>query len=110
MAKSFGSSAARPSPRISGGNPVAPGIVDWDPASGLSQHVGLRGRAEVLEFDSAVARTIFKKYFGADEDRWDPRFREDIEGETGAPLIRFTPETVVLRDQSYKPPCRGSAT
>jgi hypothetical protein len=86
------------------------GIVDWDPASGLSQHVGLRGRAEVLEFDSAVARTIFKKYFGADEDRWDPRFREDIAWETGVPLIRFTPETVVLRDQSYKPPCRGSAT
>ena len=46
----------------------------------------------------------FKKYFGPDEGRWDPRFREDIEGETGVPLIRFTPETVVLRDQSYKPP------
>ena len=28
------------------------GIVDWDPATGLSQHVGLRGRAEVLAFDS----------------------------------------------------------
>jgi hypothetical protein len=80
------------------------GIVDWDPASGLSQHVGLRGRAEVLPFDTAVARTIFRKYFGPDEERWDPRFREDIEGETGVPLIRFTPETVVMRDQSYKPP------
>lgn len=80
------------------------GIVDWDPASGLSQHVGLRGRAEVLPFDTAVARTIFGKYFGPDEERWDPRFREDIEGETGVPLIRFTPETVVMRDQSYKPP------
>ena len=40
------------------------GIVDWNPASGLSQHVGLRGRAEVLAFDPAVARTIFQKYFG----------------------------------------------
>ena len=27
------------------------GIVDWDRATGLSQHVGLRGRAEVLPFD-----------------------------------------------------------
>jgi hypothetical protein len=80
------------------------GIVDWDPATGLSQHVGLRGRAEVLAFDPAVARTIFRKYFGPDEDRWDPRFREDIEGKTGVPLVRFTPETVVMRDQSYKPP------
>ena len=58
----------------------------------------------MLAFDPAVARTIFRKYFGPDEERWDPRFREDIEGETGVPLIRFTPETVVLRDQSYKPP------
>src|SRR3954467_3845159 len=34
------------------------GIVDWEPASGLSQHVGLRGRAEVLPFDTTVARRI----------------------------------------------------
>ncbi|HZW34175.1 MAG TPA: hypothetical protein VFF52_25860, partial [Isosphaeraceae bacterium] len=26
------------------------GVGDWDPATGLSQHVGLRGRAEVLGF------------------------------------------------------------
>ena len=86
------------------------GIVDWDPATGRSQHVGLRGRAEVLTFDPAVARTIFRKYFGPDEDRWDPRFREDIDGESGVPLIRFAPETVVMRDQSYKTPWREAAT
>jgi hypothetical protein len=78
------------------------GIVDWNPATGFSQHVGLRGRAEVVPFDSAVARTIFKKYFGPREDHWDPRFREDIAGETGVPLVRFVPETVVMRDQSYQ--------
>jgi hypothetical protein len=82
----------------------ATGIVDWDPASGFSQHVGLRGRAEVLLFDPAVARTIFRKYFGPDEEGWDPRFREDIKGKTGVPLVRFVPETVVMRDQSYKSP------
>jgi hypothetical protein len=85
------------------------GVVDWCPRSGLSQHVGLRGRAEVLAFDTEVARTIFRKYLGADEDQWDPRFREDIDGETDVPLIRFTPETVVVRDQSYKPPSGGAA-
>jgi Pyridoxamine 5'-phosphate oxidase len=86
------------------------GIVDWNPATGRSQHVGLRGRAEVLAFDPTFARTIFEKYFGPDADQWDPRFRDDIEGKTGVPLIRFTPETVVMRDQSYKLPRRGMAT
>jgi hypothetical protein len=85
------------------------GIVDWDPASGLSQHVGLRGRAEVLAFDTAIARTIFKKYFGPNEERWDSRFRADIDGEKGASLVRFTPEMVVLRDQSYKSPWGSTA-
>jgi hypothetical protein len=80
------------------------GIVDREPARRFSQHVGLRGRAEVLPFDHAVARRIFRKYFGLDEDRWDPRFREDIEGETGVSLVRFIPETVVMREQSYQPP------
>ena len=55
-------------------------IVDWNPATGLSQHIGLRGRAEMLAFDPVVARTIFRKSFGPAEDRWDPRFREDLDG------------------------------
>lgn len=37
------------------------GIVDWDPATGLSHHVGMRGRAEVLPFDPARARTVFRR-------------------------------------------------
>lgn len=79
------------------------GVVDWDPSTGLSQHVGFRGRAEVLPFDPAVARTIFLKYFGPDDRGWDPRFRKDAAGETVVPLVRFVPETVVMRDQSYQP-------
>src|SRR5262245_18513072 len=43
------------------------GIVDWDPGTGRSHHVGLRGKAEVLPFDPAMARTIFRRYFGPDE-------------------------------------------
>lgn len=35
------------------------GVVDWDRTAGISQQVGLRGRAEVLPFDTAVARAIF---------------------------------------------------
>jgi hypothetical protein len=79
------------------------GIVDWDLHTGLSQHVGLRGRAVVLPFDRELARTIFRRYFGPDEDDWDRRFDDVFTGELGLEMVRFTPETVVLRDQSYRP-------
>jgi hypothetical protein len=79
------------------------GIVDWDPATGKSQHVGLRGTADVLPFDTALARTIFRKYFGPDEAEWDRRFDDVFTNEHGLELVRFTPETVVVRDQSYQP-------
>jgi hypothetical protein len=78
------------------------GIVDWNPASGLSHHVGIRGRAEVLPFDREVATTIFRRYFGPDETAWDPRFPYSADEDTSElTVIRITPETVVVRDQSY---------
>ena len=80
------------------------GIVDWDPATGLSHHVGMRGTAEVLPFDRAMAKAIFRRYFGPDEVDWDPRFNYESTGEeANLTMVRFTPETVVVRDQSYKP-------
>ena len=83
------------------------GIVDWDLATGRSHHVGIRGRAEVLPFDRAMARTIFRRYFGPDESEWDHRFDDVFAiGEhdgLGLEMVRITPETVVMRDQSYKP-------
>jgi hypothetical protein len=79
------------------------GIVDWRPATGLVHHVGLRGTAEVLPFDVGIARTIFRRYFGPDEEDWDRRFDDVFTGELGLEMVRFTPETAVLRDQSYKP-------
>jgi len=79
------------------------GIVDWDPPTGLSQHVGVRGRAEVLPFDRAMARTIFRRYFGPDESAWDDRFDDVFNGGHGLEMVRIIPETVVMRDQSYKP-------
>jgi pyridoxamine 5'-phosphate oxidase-like protein len=82
----------------------AVGIVDWEPATGRSHHVGMRGSAEVLPFDRAMAKTIFRRYFGPDEADWDPRFNYEATGdEAGLTMVRFTPETVVVRDQSYKP-------
>jgi pyridoxamine 5'-phosphate oxidase-like protein len=78
------------------------GIVDWDWATGLCQHVGFRGTATVLPFDVAVAKVIFRRYFGPDEGGWDPRFADVLAGESGLELVCFTPETVVVRDQSYR--------
>lgn len=82
------------------------GIVDWEPETGLSHHVGMRGTAEVLPFDRELARTIFRRYFGPDEDEWDPRFgcpTPDEQEDAGLTMVRFTPATVVVRDQSYRP-------
>jgi hypothetical protein len=79
------------------------GIVDWDGPSGRSHHVGIRGRAEVLPFDPAMARTIFRRYFGPDEQDWDHRFDDVFTGELGLEMVRLIPETVVMRDQSYQP-------
>ena len=79
------------------------GIVDWEPTTGLSQHVGLRGTAEVLPLDPAMAKTIFRRYFGPDEADWDRRFDDVFTGAPGVEMVRFTPETVVIRDQSYRP-------
>ncbi len=79
------------------------GIVDWDLATGRSQHVGLRGHARVLPFDRTMARTIFRKYFGPDEAEWDQRFDDVFNGEAGLEMVNFKPETVVMRDQSYRP-------
>lgn len=79
------------------------GVVDFDPATGLCQHVGMRGTAEVLPFDVAVARAVFRRYMGPDEADWDRRFDDVFDGSAGLELVRFTPETVVVRDQSYRP-------
>ena len=80
------------------------GIVDWEAATGLSHHVGMRGSAEVLAFDRSMAKSIFRRYFGPDNSDWDPRFDYEATGEeAGLTMVRFTPETVVVRDQSYKP-------
>ncbi len=79
------------------------GIVDWDPPTGLSQHVGFRGRAEVLPFDAGMARTNFRRYFGPDESVWDRRFDDVFTGELGLEMVRIIPETAVIREQSYQP-------
>jgi nitroimidazol reductase NimA-like FMN-containing flavoprotein (pyridoxamine 5'-phosphate oxidase superfamily) len=76
-------------------------VVDFDPATGRVEHVGMRGRATVEPWDPDRARRLLTEYLGPDREAWDPRFRFD--GGEGRQLIRFDPDTVVARDQSYAP-------
>lgn len=74
------------------------GIVDYDPRSGGVFHAGFRGRAEVLPYEHNRVRRLLSRYLGPNEPLWDPRFQNLGDG---CVLIRFTPETAVVRDQSY---------
>lgn len=79
-------------------------IVDFDRTSGLVQHVGIRGRATVEPFEIDRAKRILRRYLGPREEHWDAdRFVEPYLGEPGDVLILLIPETVVARDQSYRP-------
>jgi len=77
----------------------AVGVVDFDPATGLVRHTGLRGRARLTPHDPARMERLLSRYMGG-RDAWDPRFVE-ILGDADYILVRFEPETVVARDQSY---------
>jgi hypothetical protein len=91
--------------RIEADPRCAVGIVDFDLAIGLVQHVGMRGRATVEPFDPQRARRLLTRYLGADERTWDPRFSATVTtpGAEQAVLLRFVPETVIARDVSYAP-------
>ena len=75
------------------------GIVDFDMSTGLVQHVGYRGRAFLQPHDEERMKRLLARYMGKLET-WDSRFVE-ILGDTDYIFIRFEPETVVIRDQSY---------
>ena len=76
------------------------GIVDFDPATGLVHHAGFRGRAKVRPFDRNRARRLFSRYLGEGETGWDDVFLEALD-DPDLVFVRFEPETVVVRDQSY---------
>ncbi|HEY0379095.1 MAG TPA: pyridoxamine 5'-phosphate oxidase family protein [Pyrinomonadaceae bacterium] len=78
----------------------AVGVVDFDASTGLVRHVGFRGRASLRPHDEEKAARIFSRYMGSRET-WDPRFLEVL-GDTDYVLVRFEPETAVVRDQSYQ--------
>jgi hypothetical protein len=77
-------------------------VVDFDPATGRVQHVGMRGEASLEPYDPDRAGRLFEKYLGAERTAWPAMFR-DLEADDYR-LIRVDPATVVARDQSYAVP------
>lgn len=78
----------------------AVGVVDFDPGTGLVQHAGFRGRATVKPFDRDRVRRLLSRYLPGEGNGWDGNFQEALD-DTGLVFVRFEPETVVIRDQSY---------
>jgi hypothetical protein len=78
----------------------AVGVVDFDAATGLVQHAGFRGRARLTAHDPARMERLLSRYMG-ERARWDTRFVEILD-DADYIFIRFEPETVVVRDQSYE--------
>jgi hypothetical protein len=82
------------------------GIVDFDREGGLVHHVGMRGRASLEPFDAQRAARLLARYLGDRRELWDRRFRDTLADPDNL-FIRFAPETVVARDQSYELGLRG---
>lgn len=76
-------------------------VVDFDARSGLVQHVGMRGAATLEPFDADRADRLLRRYLGERREAWDEGFRGLGPDRWG--VIRFDPETVVARDQSFTP-------
>ncbi|MBM7553567.1 putative pyridoxamine 5'-phosphate oxidase family protein [Thalassobacillus pellis] len=86
--------------RIEKNPQCAIGIVDFDHETGKVLHAGFRGHATVERFDAELAKRLLRRYLGNDEKNWDQMFK-DL-GDSNI-LVRFVPETVVVRDQSFEP-------
>ena len=81
---------------------TAVAVVDFEPATGRVEHVGMRGEATLELYDRLRADRLFEKYLGDDREAWPETFR-GLDAESYR-LTRVNPETVVARDQSYPAP------
>ena len=78
------------------------GIVDFDVSSGMVQHVGFRGQAHLQAHNRDRMMRLLRRYLG-EVGQWDTRFVKLLDDPNYA-FVKFVPETVVVRDQSYKGP------
>lgn len=76
------------------------GVVDFDRATGLVQHVGFRGRAHLQPHNREKLQRLLSRYLGERLEDWDARFVK-ILGDADYVFVCFEPETAVVRDQSF---------
>jgi nitroimidazol reductase NimA-like FMN-containing flavoprotein (pyridoxamine 5'-phosphate oxidase superfamily) len=77
-------------------------VCDLD--SGLVRQVIAHGTAEILPFDVPRGRRKLTRYLGADESKWDDRFRRylyDDPARTGTTWLRLLPVSLTAKDLSY---------
>ncbi|MEV6142909.1 MULTISPECIES: pyridoxamine 5'-phosphate oxidase family protein [unclassified Streptomyces] len=86
-------------------DPVIALVVDvCDVGTGLVRQVIARGQAEILPFDVPRGRRKLSRYLGADDAKWDNRFRHyllDDPAEQGTVWLRLRPDSLVAKDLSY---------
>lgn len=75
-------------------------IADFDVFSGRVHHVGMRGKATIVPLEKDRVYRVLRRYLDDERDDWDPRF-SSLDPEQWR-FIRFEPETVVARDQSFR--------
>jgi len=85
--------------RISNDARCALGIIDFDLERGFLQHVGMRGRGVVIPCDRRRLIRLLTRYLGPPTE-WNPWFKESVIDKQDV-MVRFEPETIVARDQSY---------
>jgi hypothetical protein len=75
------------------------GIVDFDLKRGFLQHLGMRGVATLLPIDADRRTRLVTRYLGS-EHIWNSWFKENVVEHQDV-LVKFVPDMVVARDQSY---------
>ena len=79
-------------------------IAELNRHSGTVYYVGMRGTAEIESHDPDRAVRLLTRYLGPDQSEWDQsRFPDPVTWGDEMGFIRFEPETIVARDQSYTP-------
>ncbi len=95
---------ARLPDRVRADPAVALVVDECDLTTGTVRQVIARGRAELLPFDVPRGRRKLARYLGADETRWDERFRRYLHDDPagkGTTWLRLRPASLTARDLSY---------
>ncbi len=86
----------RERPRIA----LAVDVCELD--TGLVRQVVASGDADLRPFDVPRGRRKLVRYLGADEERWDPRFRAYLHENQDTLWVHLRPSRLVATDLSYE--------